>query len=234
MIAEEQACLNFVQDYFQGSIALDNGCGTGHIADFIAQSGANHVIGIDISEEAILEANLHYQKPNLEFCTMNCLALGLSSEKFDFVSSLEVIEHLEFTEQYLSELHRVLKQGGWAYLSTPNKAISSPGLDKPSWPFHVREFYLDDFRAILNVVFDEVEVWGVRIPIYESHSIRKVTNSPLARIKHVLPPKLRLIIGAFLRYRIKPALEAEDVIFTKTNIEAAHRFVALAHKVLET
>ncbi len=230
MIIEEQASLNFVRDYFQECLVLDNGCGTGHIANFIAQAGARYVMGIDISQEAIFQAEAHYRRSNLTFYTMDCLALGLSSETFDFVSSMEVIEHLAPTERYLSELYRVLKQGGWAYLSTPNKAVSSPGLDKPSWPFHVREFYLDDFRTMLYTIFDSVEIWGINIPVYESHPIRKVTNSSLSRIKHILPPQLRLAIGALIRHRIKPILKIEDVSFTKTNMQKAHRFVALCYK----
>lgn len=230
MIEEELACLHFVRDCFRDCVVLDNGCGTGHVANFIAQAGARYVVGVDVSEKAIQQASTHYQQPNLSFSVMNCLALGLNPETFDFVNSLEVIEHLADTDRYLSELHRVLKRGGWAYLSTPNKAISSPGLEKPSWPFHVREFYLDEFRAVLSDVFDKVQMWGIRIPVYESHPIRKVTNSPLSRIKHVLPPQIRLGIGAFLRHRIKPALNMEDVIFSTENMEAAHRFVALCHK----
>ena len=115
MITEELACLHFVRDHFRDCVVLDNGCGTGHVANFIAQAGARYVVGIDISEVAIQQATTYHQQPNLSFSIMNCLALGLASETFDFVNSLEVIEHLADTDWYLSGLHRVLKRGDGAF-----------------------------------------------------------------------------------------------------------------------
>ena len=230
MIVAELAYLNFAKEYFQQKLVLDNGCGTGHGADFVAGCGARRVIGIDVSYSAVHQAKAEYSRPNLSFLVQNSLSLAFPSASFDFVSSIEVIEHLADTEVYLSEIHRVLKSGGWAYLSTPNKAVSSPNMDRPSWPFHVKEFYLPEFRSVLTGIFDQVQIWGVRIPVYESHPIRKLTKSPLSYVKHILPPKLRLGIAAFLRYKIKPALEMEDVVFSETDIETADRFVALCHK----
>jgi SAM-dependent methyltransferase len=232
MIVEELACLSFVRDYYQGAAVLDNGCGTGHAANFMAQGGARYVVGVDVSDTAIERASRHYQHPSLRFCVMDCLALGFGAEVFDFVGSLDVIEHLAHTDQYLWEVHRTLRRGGRALISTPNKAVSSPGLDKPSWPFHVREFYLYEFRAELEAVFDQVQVWGVRIPVYESHPVRKITNLPISHIKHFLPPRIRLGIGALLRHHIKSELEIGDVLLSADNVEATHRFVALCYKAM--
>ena len=230
MIVAELAYVHFVKEYFQQRLVLDNGCGTGHVADFIASCGARRVIGVDISPAAIREAKIQYLRPNLSFLIQDSLTLAFPSTTFDFISSIEVIEHLMDTEGYLSEMHRVLKPDGWAYLSTPNKAVSSPNMDRPSWPFHVKEFYLTEFYSVLTATFAQVQIWGVRIPVYESHPIRKVTKSPLSYIKHILPPKLRLGIAAFLRYKIKPVLDIEDVVFSEADIEKADRFVALCHK----
>jgi SAM-dependent methyltransferase len=230
MVTEELACLAFVRDHYQGGLVLDNGCGTGHGANYIADTGARTVVGVDISPEAIGQARNSYRRPNLSFCVMDCRSLSFDRDIFDFVSSLEVIEHLAETERYVWEVHRVLRSGGWAFISTPNKAISSPGLCKPSWPFHVREFYLPEFTALLEAVFDQVQVWGVSIPVYDRHPARRITRSPLSRIKHLLPPRIRLGIAASLRQRIKPNLETEDVLLSLEHVEAADRFVALCHK----
>lgn len=230
MVTEELACLSFVRDRYQGAVVLDNGCGTGHGADYLAKEGARYVVGVDISQAAVSEASRYHRQPNLRFSVMDCLSLAFDSETFDFVSSLEVIEHLAETDRYLWEVHRALKPGGWALISTPNKAVSSPGLAKPSWPFHVREFYLAEFTAVLQAVFDRVQVWGVRIPVYDRHPVRRITGSPVSRVKHVLPPMLRLSIAAFLRHRIKAELQIKDVLLCSQHVETTDRFVALCHK----
>ncbi len=48
--------------------------------------------------------------------------LSLSSESFDIVVSNQVIEHLYDTDLFISEMHRVLKVGGTAVVSTENLA----------------------------------------------------------------------------------------------------------------
>ncbi len=47
--------------------------------------------------------------------------LPFDNETFDFVNLSEVIEHVESPERSLSELKRVLKPGGFAYVSVPNR-----------------------------------------------------------------------------------------------------------------
>jgi hypothetical protein len=67
-----------------------------------------------------------------------------------------VIEHLEEQQKYLAEVARVLKDDGLFFVSTPNRAVYRQGL-KPN-PFHVREFDLAEFRAILGARFPRVTV----------------------------------------------------------------------------
>ena len=46
----------------------------------------------------------------------------IKSGSVDLVLALEIIEHLFDTDQFLSEIYRVLKKGGFLILSTPNLA----------------------------------------------------------------------------------------------------------------
>lgn len=45
---------------------------------------------------------------------------NLEDQKFDFVFSLEVIEHVENPRHFMREVYRILKPGGYGFISTPN------------------------------------------------------------------------------------------------------------------
>jgi 2-polyprenyl-3-methyl-5-hydroxy-6-metoxy-1,4-benzoquinol methylase len=44
----------------------------------------------------------------------------IQSETFDFVFALEVIEHLENPRHFMREVTRIIKPGGFGFISTPN------------------------------------------------------------------------------------------------------------------
>lgn len=227
MIVEELARLDFVRDHLPGQTVLDAGCGTGYATEFLAAAGARWVLGVDISEEAIICAAENYRRQNLAFAVMDCTTLALDDESFDMVCSLELIEHLADPERYLGEVRRVLKPGGLYFMSTPNRRISSTPSGKASWAFHEREFAPHELRALLETCFQDVQIWGESVPLYERHPIRKVTKSPLSYIKHLLPPRLRLWVSSSLRFWIEPRLSFGDVAFSTKNVEDAPTLVAL-------
>lgn len=232
MIVEELGRLNFARDYFQNATTLDFGCGAGYATHFMIEHGAATAIGIDISAEAVRSAQKRYNRNKLFYTQMNCLNVALPSASFDFICSLDVIEH--FTEadidRFLSEIVRLLTPNGYCLMTTPNKHHSSPHHKTPSWAFHLKEFFFDEFQSTLNRFFSQVEIFGGRVPVYEDRVIRKLTNSRLAHIKHFLPPKLRVGFVSGLRYLLKPDLKMDDIVVTKENIDKARVFVALCRK----
>ncbi len=230
MIVEELARLNFVRPYLEGRTVLDAGCGAGYGTSFMAENGARWVLGVDISEEAIQYAVSRPPRDNMEFGVADCTGLGLRDDSFDIVVSIELIEHLAQVDQYLSEVCRVVKPQGLYFMSTPNRKISSTSGGKASWAFHEREFTVGELAELLGSYFEEVEIWGSFVPVYEHHPIRKVTKSPISQIKHVLPPKLRLWVSSSIRFWIQPELGFDDVVFTKNDIEDAPTFVALCRQ----
>jgi ubiquinone/menaquinone biosynthesis C-methylase UbiE len=227
MIMEELGRLNFIRPYVMNKMVLDAGCGVGYGANFLAESGARWVLGIDISPEAIHYAAQNYKHSNLTFCVMDCIQMGLRNNTFDVVVSLELIEHLTQPEQFLIEVSRVLKPDGLLFISTPNRRVSSTPGGRVSWPFHKHEFSADELRELLDTYFQEVQIWGSYVPAYENHPIRKITKSPLSVIKHILPPKLRIFISTSIRYRIKPTLDFDDVVFSIEEICKSPTLVAL-------
>jgi SAM-dependent methyltransferase len=232
MIIEELGRLNFARDYFQNVAALDFGCGAGYAAHFMVEHGAATAIGIDLFSDAVRSARNRYNRPKLFYAQMNCLNVALPSASFDFICSLDVIEHFSEADinRFLSEIVRLLTPGGYCLITTPNKRHSSPHYETPSWVFHLKEFFFDEFQSTLDRFFSQVEIFGGRVPIYEDRAVRKLTNSRLALIKHFLPPKLRVGFASSLRYLLKPDLKLDDIVVTNEAVEKARVFVALCRK----
>jgi SAM-dependent methyltransferase len=155
----------FAGPYVQGAVVLDAGCGCGYGSHHLATAGAEQVVGVDVSPEAIEYARSHYDVRNLDFRVADVTALAFSDEAFDVVVCLEVFEHVADQQRLLAEVHRVLKPGGRFVVSTPNGQLFSPR-GEPLNPWHVREFSRDEFEAELLSYFQDVQLWGqtVRTP----------------------------------------------------------------------
>lgn len=195
-------------------IILDIGCGTGSGSVILAKK-FKKVIGIDLSEEAIEYAKRNWDRKNVKFLVGSGTKIPFHNSTFDVVAGFEVIEHIKNWKGFLKELKRVTKNKGLVYLSTPNKAIYSPGTKKPINPHHVFEFTLDQFRDALSHLFTVSEILGQRTPVYNDHWIWSIVEPFLQMSKGILPYKFNNTIKLRIINWIKPQLEPKDVIFVK-------------------
>lgn len=102
-----------------GKTALDVGCGAGLLCEPLARLGAA-VTGIDAAAENIAVAQVHAAQSGL---TIDYRAVGVEAmtERFDLVTSLEVIEHVNDPAGFVRGLAEALADGGLLILSTPNR-----------------------------------------------------------------------------------------------------------------
>lgn len=101
---------------------IDIGCGDGYFLDRIILETINQGkvmsgYGVDISEEAVSLAINEY--PSYKFETMDAESMSFDSEKFDWVTSYGVFEHLQEPANAINEVYRVLKKGGRFALMMP-------------------------------------------------------------------------------------------------------------------
>lgn len=96
---------------------LDLGCGNGAFARKLATLGFD-VVGIDPSESGIAQAKGVQSKVRFEVGSAYDDLLSIYGE-FDYVVSLEVVEHLYSPKTYAQNLARILRPGGFAIVSTP-------------------------------------------------------------------------------------------------------------------
>lgn len=150
----------FASRFIKNKIVLDVASGTGYGSDYLIKKGAKKVIGLDISNDAINYGKNAYEKQNLSVMQGNATNLPFHDESFDIIVSFETIEHLKEYRKFLIECRRVLKNEGLFICSTPNKRVSPPSTKKPLNPFHVKEFYPEEFYELLNEYFANIGLYG--------------------------------------------------------------------------
>lgn len=109
----------FCEPYLQSAKkVIDIGCGCGK---FISQTEMNGTIGVDLDMTALQIAKRICSKS--EFVVASVFSLPFRDEVFEFISLLEVIEHLPVgTEvEAISGVRRILSSNGALVLSTPNE-----------------------------------------------------------------------------------------------------------------
>ena len=146
----------------KGKRTLDYGCGEGYGTAILAKN-ASSVVGVDVDPEAIKHSkDLYADFSNATFQRLESSLLPFPDGHFEFITCFEVIEHVTNQEEILSELSRVLSPTGTLLISTPNKAEYSD-LNNYSNEFHVKEFYVDEFRSFLKNEFAHVSFLGQRL-----------------------------------------------------------------------
>ena len=151
-----------VAPLLKGRRVLDVGSGEGYGSATLALF-AETVIGVDVDDAAVGHAReRHGHRQNVEYSRIEPGRLPFEDAEFDVVVCFEVIEHLERPQDLLPELARVLTSAGTLFISTPNKRLYSDARNYSN-EYHLREFYMDEFRDFLRTEFKEVEFFGQRL-----------------------------------------------------------------------
>ncbi|MBU4446666.1 class I SAM-dependent methyltransferase, partial [bacterium] len=119
-IAEENNFDNIKKclEYQKDSLFLDLGCDDGKKTCELAKTiGTDKLYGIEIRDEQAKIAES--REIIVKRCNLN-ERFDFNDESFDIICSNQVIEHLYNTDNFISEIYRVLKPGGYAVISTEN------------------------------------------------------------------------------------------------------------------
>ncbi len=104
--------------------ALDVGCGAGLLCEPLARLGAS-VTGVDAAEESIAVARAHATQSGLDIDYRAGELADQGLGKFDVVTCMEVIEHVEDADAFVALLASHLKPDGKLLLSTPNRTMAA-------------------------------------------------------------------------------------------------------------
>lgn len=177
------------EDYVHGDV-LEVGCGEGRGIDLLIKK-ARTFTAVDKIGPVINRLQEKYETG--KFISMNIPPLsGLADNTYDVVVSFQVIEHIEDDELFLREIHRVMKPGGIALLTTPNRRLS---LTRNPW--HIREYLPEELALLGKNIFDDVEVSGITgnnkvMTYYEENkkSVRRFTRWDVLDLQHKIPASL--------------------------------------------
>lgn len=104
-----------------GSVLLEGGCGLGDKVNGLTFAGYP-TIGIDFAEDTVKHIKKQY--PDLDIRLGDVRNLPLENDSVDGYWSLGVIEHFwDGYDDILSEAYRVIKPGGYLFLSFPSMSI---------------------------------------------------------------------------------------------------------------
>lgn len=98
---------------------VELGCADGGFAQFLAEKCDAIAYGMDITPMSIEQAKNKGVRATLGDLSKK---FKFESSFFDAVIALETIEHIFDTDLFLEEIERILKNGGYCILSTPNLA----------------------------------------------------------------------------------------------------------------
>jgi 2-polyprenyl-6-hydroxyphenyl methylase / 3-demethylubiquinone-9 3-methyltransferase len=118
--------LEFINQYcsLKDKRVLDVGCGGGILSESLAAKGAL-VTGIDAEKEAIQVANAHALENQLDIHYLCTPIEDYEAPLFDVIISMELLEHVDEPELIIDHCFRLLKPGGFLFLSTINRTLKA-------------------------------------------------------------------------------------------------------------
>lgn len=117
--------MSLINNYFnpeEECKLIELGCRDGILGKFLKANNKNNIIlyGIDIDKSFIGKAESNGYK--CKICDLNFEQIPYDDNSFDCVIAFEIIEHIPFYHNILSETARILRDKGYLFLTTPNIA----------------------------------------------------------------------------------------------------------------
>ena len=193
-------------DYVKGDL-LELGCGEGRGVELLAPL-CNSYLALD-KISSIIDA-LKAKFPEVEFRRASFPPMAdVASESFDTIVSFQVIEHIKEDRLFLKEIYRILRPGGKAILTTPNRVMS---LTRNPW--HIREYTKSELDHLATSVFPKVEMRGITgnekvMQYYEENkrSVKRIGRWDFLNLQYKLPKGILKIpydmMNRFNRIRLK-------------------------------
>lgn len=122
-------------------------CGNGYGTSILARALDATILAIDGSAEAIAQATQSYLSANIFFAA-KLFPFELPRGMFDFIASIESMEHLRDDRAFAAMLCRSLRQGGRLYLSVPDEEAMV--LERMKYPWHYQHYRAGELDELIE------------------------------------------------------------------------------------
>ena len=140
---------------------LDIACGEGYGSWLMAKWGAQSVLGVDVSSQAVASANERFSNERVRFAAGPGEELKqiISEQKFDLIVSLETIEHVDDPKMFLENIRDAAAPNATIIISAPNDYwyYDLGGQNE----FHKRRFTLEEFQVLAESVLGKADSWNL-------------------------------------------------------------------------
>jgi len=141
----------------RNGFGLDIFCGNGYGAWKLSQTRS--IWGIDGSSDAIHMADQDYRTPR-NFFSQALYPFDLPKETFDFVVSLESIEHIQNGSDFFSTLIKSLRPGGFLFFSTPCNEKLPYAQFSDAFHFHHKHYSFEETKQLAQSGGLELITWA--------------------------------------------------------------------------
>lgn len=144
------------------------------VLDLPRESELQEQLHLGLTDDLLSE--IHRRRSNIAGVTLQDMTrCELPSDAFDGAIAVEVIEHVTAADAFIEQSARVLKPGGWFYLTTPNgDYLSNEGIHHN--PDHVKLYTRAEMESLLGRHFSRVRVsWGVQTGRNRVRGLRSLT-----------------------------------------------------------
>jgi len=173
---------------------LQVGCRTGGFLEVATRSGY-HAAGIDIAFRWLVVAGRRLESAgaDAEIACADPEHIPLPDAAVDVVVAADVLQHLSSPDAAIREFHRILRPGGFLYITTPNRFSLGPEPHTWIWGLgflprrfavalarskrgvayeHIRPLSLGALRRLLADGWRRVEIWPGPIPSASTAHLR--------------------------------------------------------------
>lgn len=159
---------------------LEIGCGRGFylktLIDVLPDLG---ITGIDLNKKYLSVAKKFIDNEEVKLINADATNLPLKNETFDRIIATEILEHIPDDQKAISEMFRVLKPGGIAMITVPNK----------NYPFFwdPLNWTLERIcgRHIPSNIWWLAGIWADHVRLYGENELRKKIEKEGFKIEKV-------------------------------------------------
>ena len=220
------------QQFVRGDL-VEVGCGEGRGIDWLLPNISKYT-AIDKIEAAVVKLQAKY--PNALFLSGNIPPLSdFSDNSFDSLVSFQVIEHIQDDHLFLKEINRILRPGGVALITTPNRVMS---LSRNPW--HIREYTAIELTNLAKKYFTNVEMRGItgneKVMLYHERnreSVNKIMRWDFLNLQYRLPASFLRVPYEILNRRNRNKLKNQSDDLVASIHHNDYQFVSNGEEALD-